>query len=368
MMQRERYSSSPLERIIRGIATCAVASRPGEWVLDEQFTADVSSLTSDEIQRLSYLLDANRVIVPVYEALGELDSPAICKLKGHLKPRILRIMELKKQRDTLLRRLADLLDRVGIDYVVFKTLNRLGSVGVDVDFIIDPSSYDMCVEALLANGFFSVDDLSKKYAMGFMVKGNPIIVDLQTKLAVLGVRYMSSDLLLRKRRSVRFQPCDGSEQFPLNVLDETLDALVRMAHCVLKEGAVTIDDVAETSHVFPGDLGLMVSYVDGESLRLATSIFSYIALQRLGAEQFSRLIMFDESFSHNLAKNILANSIHDSIPPFKLPAVACMVAFIDHLKGMGELGRYVSSLIHSFKFRRNAAHLGRKVLERLGVS
>lgn len=370
MMQRENHSPSPLERIIRNIATCAVVCRPGEWVLDEQFAADVSSLRSDDMQRLSRFLEVNRVIVPVCKALGELraDSPAIRRLEEHLKPKVLRILELKRHRDALLRRLADVLDRVGIDYVVFKTLNRLGSVGVDIDVMIDPSSYDMCVEAFLANGFFSTDDLSKKYATGFMVKGNPIIIDLHTELAVLGVKYMSSDLLLNERRSVMFQSCDGFEQFPLNVLDETADALVRMAHCVLKEGAVTIDDLAETTHVFSGDLGLMVSYIEGESLRLVTSIFSYIALRSLGAEQFGRLIMFDESFAHNLAKTILANSVHDSIPPFKLPTTACMVAFIDHLKERGELGKCAPLLIRSFRFRRNAAHLGRKVLGRLGVN
>jgi hypothetical protein len=370
MMQREKRSPKPLERIIRGMVASAVAFRPDEWILDERFTADVSSLRNDEIESLSRLLEVNRIIIPVYEALGkfEADSPTVHKLTEHLRSRVLGMLELKRHRDALLRRLASVFEHVGMDYVVFKTLNRLGSVGVDVDVIIDPSSYDRCVETFLANDFFSIDDLSKKYATGFMFKGNPIIVDLHTELAVLGVRYMPSDLLLRKRRSVMFQSCDGSEQFPLNVLDETVDALVRMAHCVLKERAVTIDDVAEVSHVFSDDLGLMVSYVEGESLRLATSIFSYIALRSLGAEQFNRLIMFDESFSHNLTKNILANSIHDSIPPFKLPATACMVAFINHLKERGELGKYAPSFIHSFKFRRNAAHLGRKVLERLGVS
>jgi len=369
MKLQQEYCISPLKRIVRSITTYTVALEPDKSIFEKQFTTDAYSLSDVEKQELSRVIDANRVTVPIYEVLSELASPVARELKAHLKSNFHMIIELERHRDTLLRRLVYVLNTADIDYAVFKTLNRLGSVGVDIDIVINLSNYDRCVKALLVNGFFPIDDLSKKYATGFMVRGNPVIVDLHTELAVLGVRYMSSDSLLRRKRSITFQPCNCSEQFSLNVLDGTTDALVRMVHCVLKEGTIKIDDAAEVLPVFQDNADLLIDCVNEESLRLAVSIFSYIAVHSLGAEQFRRLIMFNDDFTHNFVKNILSKSILDSpIPPFKLSVAICMLAFIDCLKRRRELGKYTPLFIYSLKFRRNAEHLGHKILCQLSAS
>jgi len=365
-MRRDQLPLRPLQRIVRSISASASTDGLGKWVPDERFMADLNSLGAGWVRRLSRIIDANRLTVPVYEALGVVDSPPIRGLRGHLGPMVQRIAERRRCRDELLRRLVEVLDSEGVDYAVFKTLNRLRWVGVDVDVIIDPSSFDTCVEALLAEGFYSIDDLSKRYATGFMVRGNPIIVDLHTVLAVLGVGYMSSDLLMGGRRRIVFKPSDGSDEFPLSLVDETVDALARMAHSVLKEGTVMIGDVAEVSPAVEGDLDLIKGYIDDENLGLAASIFSYIALHMTRDERFRCLIVFDGGFTHGLAKGILANSVQGStLPPYHIPVAACVLAFLDALNGRGEICGHMPLLMHSLRYRRNAAHLGRKVLERL---
>jgi len=364
-MRGEKVSVSPFEKAVRGVAGCAASYNPGGVVLNDHFIAHLDSLSGEELHRLSWVVDENRVVVPVYEALNLHDSPAASALRDLLEPVVHRVVERGRCRDRLLGRLVNVLDDHGIEYAVFKTLSRLGSVGVDIDVIIEPMSYEVCIGALLADDFISIDDLSKRYATGFMVEGNPIVVDLHTELAVLGVRYMSSDLLLGRKRRVMVQPCDSSGCFALNVPDEAVDALVRIAHCVLKEGTISMDDVAETSYVLAGNLDLLVSYMDEENLRLTGSIFSYAALQTLSVEQFKPLIMFEEDLTHNLAKNILANSITTTIPPVKLPVATCMLAFLDSLRGKGEISMCMPRLIRNIGFRRNAAHLGRRILESL---
>jgi len=362
---KDQFLPNPLKRALNCVADCVTKSKPGDWVLDEQFITCISSLTSDEMRRLAHLIDSNCLTIPVCEALGNFDSSASWKLKACLEPMALSLRELKTHRDTLLRRVADVLDYAGVDYAVFKTLNRLNWVGVDIDVIINPSNYSKGVKALLANSFFSIDDLSKKYATGFMIKNNPIIIDLHTELAVLGVPYMSSGPLLERKRELKVPLLEGSELVSLNILDETMDALVRMVHCVLKEGIIKISDVAEVHYILPRKVDLITSYVKEEDLQLAISIFSYVALHTLRAEQFAHLIIFDDGFNHGLSRKILANSIHDSVPPLKLPVVICMIAFLDRLKRKGEIGRYMSLPLRSLKFKKNVERLGQKMLERL---
>ncbi len=360
-------SHSLLEPAMKCIADYAVSQNPA--VLNcNHFIANIDGLSDSQIDTLAHLMDANRVTVQLYQTLENLESPGICKLRSRLKPSFDSQVERKRQRDALLRKLITVFEDACVDYVVFKTLNSSGWIGVDIDVMIGLSDYQSCVDALLKSGFYSIDDLSKRYATGFMFKRNPIIVDLHTELAVLGVRYMSSELLLKnsKRMCIGLESAGDLEPITLSAPNETVAALVRIAHSVLKEGMVTISEVAEVFHVSVSDS--IIDYVDEEGLQLSASIFAYTSWHVQGTERFTRLIMFNESFLHSLTKDILVNSITDSIPPFKIPTAACVLAFMDHLKNRGELGKYAPTLLYSFKFRRNAAHLGHKLLERFVAS
>ena len=355
--------SDSLERIIKCIANYAMSQTP-ELLFNRQFTIDIDSLSDSQMDYLVRFLNENRVTFLFYEALKNLNSPNISKLKDRLEPSFNKIKELEGQRDDIMRRLAAVFDNMNIDYVVFKTLNASGWIGVDIDVMIELSSYDRCVDALLRNGFYPIDDLSKKYATGFMVKGNPIIIDLHTELAILGVRYMSSDMLLRNKRTQPFQDGLASASFELNVLNETMDAFVRIAHAVLKEGSLTIAEVAEVSRGFSGNPDLIVKLIDEEDFQLSAAIFSYAAECMSNVQGIKPLIMFKKSFVHSLARSLMVNSISNSLPPFKFQAAMSMLAFLDHLSGSGEIANYLPSLVNSFRFRRNTAYIARKFLLR----
>lgn len=329
------------------------------------FSSHIEKLRLDDVQRLSRLIDVNRIAVPVYDLLNSLGSRNAQVLKQSLESIIARIQKLERSRDELLGRLSRVFDDAYIDYAVYKTLNSLGYVGVDIDVIIDPSSYDRCVEVLLADGFFPIDNLSKRYATGFIVKGYATIVDLHTELAVLGVRYLSSSSLLRRSQEIEFQPSYASNPFPLKVIDGVVDALVRMAHCVLKEGSITVGDVAETSYHLGHDLDATLNCVKDEGLKLAASIFSYIALDRLGLEQYGPLITFERSFTHGLARSMIHDQSRASVPPIMIPSTVSIIALFDKLKKGREVSRYLLLPMSSLRYERNAAHLGRKILERL---
>jgi hypothetical protein len=355
--------SSPLEPAMTCIADYALSQNP-ELLNCKQFTAAIDSLSDLQLGALAHLMDANRMTVQLYQELEPSDSRGACKLKACLKPGFDYQIARRFQRDAVLRELVTVLEDAGIDYAVFKTLNSSGWVGVDIDVIIASSNYELCVQALLENGFYSIDDLSKKYATGFMVRGNPIIVDLHTELAVLGVRYISAELLLQNSKSatIEVQGNQGFDSFSFSIADETVEALTRIAHSVLKEGTITLGELEEICRV---PVASMVNYIDREGLQLSASVFACRSLYLKNAEQFAGLLMFKESILHYLAKDILVNSIHNPLPPFRIPAAVCALAFMDRLKNKGELGRCAPRLLYSFKFQRNAAHLGHKLLERI---
>jgi hypothetical protein len=357
-------SHSPLEPPMKSIANYATLQEP-KLLNCRQFIGAVDGLNDFQLDALVHFMNANRMSVQLYEAMENLESPGMSKLRSHLKPSFDSHAERKQQRDILLRKMVEVFGEAGIDYVVFKTLNSSGWIGVDIDVVIAPSNYDLCVRVLLKNGFYSIDDLSKKYATGFMIRGNPIIVDLHTELAILGVRYLSAELLLQNKKSATIRGGQGFDSFALNISNETVETLARIAHSILKEGVITLGEFQEVCRV---PTSSVVDYIAKEGLQLSASIFAYRTLCLQNTEQLTSLLMFKENFLHYLARDILVNSTQDTVPPFKIPVAVCALAFMDRLKNKGELGKYAPTLLYSFKFRRNAAHLGHKLLERFVAS
>lgn len=328
-----------------------------------EFIATIDSFSDLQIDALAHLIDANRMTVHLYQGLEYSDSQGACRLKSRLKSSFEDQIGRKLLRDLLLRKLITTFEDMSIDYVVFKSLNSSGWIGVDIDVMIAPSDYDLCVKILLKNGFYSIDDLAKRYATGFMIRGNPIVVDLHTELAILGVRYLSADLLLQNSKCVTVSlfGSQGLDSLVLNTPNETVEALARIAHSILKEGIITLGDFQEVYRV---PMNSIIDYIAKEGLQLSASVFAYESLYLQNTEQFADLLMFQETLLHYIAKDILISSIEDAVPPFKIPTAVCALAFIDHLKTKGELGRCAPTLLHSLKFSRNAAHIGHKLFER----
>jgi hypothetical protein len=332
-------------------------------LVNPKFVDAMDALQDRQLMAFARLLDANRITVKVDTALAKVDSPGVCKLRRYILPTIERMNELENQRDALLSRLVSVLGAEGVDFVVFKTLNASGWIGVDVDVMIAPSDYKRCIGGLLGHGFYSIDDLSKKYATGFMVKGNSIIVDLHTKLAILGVRYMTAELLLANKQPFIHQSAKG-DAIKLYVLNELMDALVRMVHAILKEGSLTVAEVAAVLNGFYTDEESMKSLIEAENFWLSAAIFFSASNYMVHLQESFTPITFREGLTPRLARSLTLTSIYQSLPPYKFHVAICMLAFLDHLKSGNQLAHYVPSLLNSFRFKRNTAYLGHKVFLR----
>lgn len=354
-------SLDPVQRALLCTTRYLVSSKPDQQELEKRL-GDV--IAAKEMDGLVELLNANRATAPLYQALSGLDSRSASEVASRLRPEVREMAERRLHRDALLRSLSPTLDGSGIDYVLFKTLNRSGAVGVDVDVMIDLGDFERCVNSLTDHGFYPIDDLSKKYATGFMVKGNPIILDLHTELAVLGVRYLPSSFLLESRRRTKFQPSDGPDSIALSTADETADAVVRMAHGVIKEGAVSIGDIFETAQTLRERRGSAMRCVETECLQLAASVFLRVASAVSTADGFGDARP-GAGLSQKLAEKQLRARLNQFRLPFALPLSVSLLALLDRLERKGELATYVPRLVSSLRFRRNTVRLGQKLVEHL---
>jgi len=131
----------------------------------------------------------------------------------------------------------------GVEYAVFKTFNRAGRIDVDVDVVVDKEVYWDVVRLLMDKGFKPVDDLAKTYATGFMQLGNPIVLDLHTEITMLGLPYFNAELVLGNR--VKTRHVLGGAEVETYTVKPHVDAALRIAHAVIKEAEVRIDDVTE---------------------------------------------------------------------------------------------------------------------------
>ena len=345
--------------------TQAAMSEGGPADLGESWNSALSSVPAARLGELARVVNENRLTLPAYRLLGEGGSPNARSLRNSLEPAVRQLRQAEADRDRQLKRLVDVLAGKGISYVVFKTFNRTGWVGVDIDVMIGKADYQTCVDSLLAAGYYSIDDLSKQYATGFMSKGNPIIVDLHTQLAVLGVSYFSSDVLLSDVREARVDvPGEGCLEF--SRLGPRTEAVVRMAHAVIKEGIVTGGEIAE---VLP-DVGLdgVSELIGHENLQLAGSVFGYAADGAMGGNGFDRVVAFNDSALHALAKGMLDETLRRRSLPSRIPSNVSVLSLIDRLQAEGALSISLPTLMRNITFRRNAAYIGHTLLERLGIS
>jgi hypothetical protein len=293
--------------------------------------------------------------------LKEYNTPPINILKEDLEKKVDSIRERRIQRDRLLSKMAQIFEEYQIDYTIFKTLNKLGYVGVDIDVMIHPSDYDSCIDAFMEKGLYSIDDLAKKYATGFMEKGSSIIIDLHTDLAILGLRYLSPELLMDNKHRIDFHP-SGGEIFHLNVTNENIDAFMRMIHSIIKEASIRIDDIAEVSpHI--KEPGEFIRYSKMENHILTASIFSYLVSSLLKTDRFKPLVRFEDRFNHHLTKAILRNH-HVIDLPLRLPTSIPIIFLLDKLE-WGKNPVDLLKMIKNLVFRRNAQHFGKKIISNL---
>jgi len=263
-------------------------------------------------------------------------------------------------RDELLRLLVDVLEEGGIEYVVFKTFNQLGIVDVDVDIIVQREAYWDTVKRLISKGFKPVDDLEKTYATGFVIKGNPLIVDLHTEVTILGIPYVNSETLFKHKARVKYRSnCCGS--IDLYVLDSPAEALTRIAHSVIKEAEIKIDDISEVLKVAKEQPSELAKLLKVEELDPALFFF---------AEKVDRELCLGirkpESFDSRRGLRVLRGIVSrgKDVPPYHLPRLVSVAVLIHRVRRRSEVGLLLR-VLENLRYRRNAAHIGSLLVRRI---
>jgi hypothetical protein len=355
-----------LNNVVSAIAKTVASEGAPTGEACRSWISDLNAVPVGRSEALARLIGENRLTLPAYTMLEGQGSEISKSLRRSLEGTAKQMEVAGRDRDRQLAKLVDVLTKSGINYVVFKTFNRTGWVGVDLDVLIGKADYRDCVEGLLAGGYYSIDDLAKEYATGFMSKGNPVIVDLHTQLAVLGVPYFSSNTLLADFERSNIGLPEGRGNVAFNQLGETTETVVRMAHAVIKEGIVTAGEVAE---VLPGVGREGISrLIARENLQLAGSVFGYSAEETMDERRFGGIVKFNESAIHGLAKGMLDEALRRPSLPCRMPANVSLLSLLDRLQAEGEISISLPTLMRNLAYRRNAAYLGHTLLERLGIS
>jgi hypothetical protein len=295
------------------------------------------------------------------------------RLRNSINLRVKELLKLRVMRDDVLKRLIGALVDSSIDYVIFKTLNKYGGVGVDIDILIPRQSYLECIRVLRSHGFYPIDDLSKTYETGFVMPGNSVIVDLHTDLAILGVSYLSPQRLLSNRISASYSLSadeNAQELVLLNVLNDDTASLVTIAHSIIKECRIRGSDFLEVLVALTLHRDTLVRCVQEESLQFAAYVFAK-SLSNMIPEISGPLSPFLETgqnkassdFAHRLVDGLLAQSSNHPELPISVPPSVSLVAFIDRLIKRHELSRSVPRAISSFRYERNVARAGQKLFE-----
>lgn len=258
------------------------------------------------------------------------------RLSGEIHREALEELKAAKHMAELLEKTVTVFEENGIDYVIFKTFNKAYRVDVDVDILIPKKQYLDAVKALIATGFYPIDDLAKTYATGLMLPGNPIVLDLHTEITILGIPYFDQNLLLRERvKQVPQMPEIEQIGWPVYSPKPYLEAVIRIAHAVIKDAGIKIDDITETYVPLLSMRNRVKELVEKEGLDNAYKVFlSAVA-----------------SAAENMYRNL----------PLRLPQAHRILSLLTRTIHAGDMPRLVLSL-GNIRYKRNAAMIGKTLL------
>lgn len=296
----------------------------GARLLEEVLETDPSST-----QWIPEWAHRNEAEVILYALALETTSPLGGELAKHLEPLIAETIKRAKYMAELIRLMDRVLTGAGIEYTVFKTVNRLGRVDVDVDTIIHPSDYWHALRLLHRVGLRPVDDIRKTYATGLMLPGNPIVLDLHTDLTVLGIPYLDREILLHGAERVA-ATLPGEQVVETRIAIPLADTVARIGHALIKEAELKLDDITETLPVLTTNGDQVQRILRSQGIQEAHRY--YLEAVRRALETAETPLRLDRATSIELLLKRLARR--------RQPVML--------LRALGNL-----------RYKRNAAHIGK---------
>jgi hypothetical protein len=286
-------------------------------------------------------------------------SNVISELKKKIIIELDKTHNRKKQRDYILKKLVCLLNDNNIDYVIFKTFNSINYVGVDIDLIIKREQYWMVIKLLCSNGFISIDDPKKTYETGLMLRNNSIIVDLHTEIAAYSLSYIDPSLLFNNKKNWKYI-CSDSTELMISGLDSEIEAIVRMAHMVIKEAQITLGECYEISALLsqsiPNNIKTIIS---DECLKYPYFItkmnLNYYEINCNIFELFNNM-----SFINTYTYNVFVKFRKNNLTTPNLPIIFSFIALIDLYVKQNKLVSLLYKPLFALRYRMNVIHIVRK--------
>ncbi len=335
---------------------------------------EIDSMNKQELDILVDATFANRIPLILANIIRESfpKTRNVAYLQSSLSNLFRKLQSLQSNRNEIAKMIVNVLTSHSIDFLFFKTFNEYGGIGVDVDLLIPRTKYPECVSALMKSGFYPIDSLSKTYATGFRTGNNPIIVDLHTDLAVLGVQYLSPERLLSHSDTVNIREDDQNESsstFPIRVLEPKMSGIVSIAHSIIKENSIRASDILEVHKAIKLDKESFRSSIESEDLQSSSNVFGSIALMLLPrVSEFREMFLSNE---HTVVSYFCTSQVRrkfQALPenlPVAISPVLSLPAFLDRLLRREQFTKSIPIALGSLKFRRNLVIAGQKIFKKV---
>jgi hypothetical protein len=348
----------------------AISEGRESQVIAEQFAKKVDTLDDQSIMALSNMIIRNRLTRLSEEIIRHSRSQtgAVRSLENLIMNRIAELHALERERFSVVAKLVSIMVSSKIDYVFFKTFDRFADVGVDVDLLVPLSSYWSCVKALQRGGFIAIDDLSKTYATGFVVQGNPIIVDLHTDITIMGVSYFETRKLFERKHTIELRSSDGqmkeSEKINIESADQEIDASLAVAHSVIKENSLKGSDVLKVCYAFNADANSLLCTINEQNLQVAADVFARTLFCISVPIEIQKMFFKGRSLIVETAEAYLNKSLIGSLRlPFTFPVPVSLLALFDRLVRRKELALVLPKISSSLRYKRSVFTLATKALK-----
>jgi len=181
---------------------------------------------------LKYLIieaSKNNIEFPFYERLYSY-------LNNNIVEKILRIVEGKYRKFLeILSMIAELFEKSGVDYVVFKTIPPYKHLPRDIDVLVSEKDLKKSINLLISKGF----RLTKTHIIHKEVSlvKDDIEIDLHWQVEWMGNSVVDGDSILRNSIAYKLKHID------INIPNSTYELLLVISHAILQHHYITLGEV-----------------------------------------------------------------------------------------------------------------------------
>jgi hypothetical protein len=139
-----------------------------------------------------------------------------------------------------------------------------------------------------------------------------------------------------------------------------------MAHAILKEGSVTIMDIAEVLRQTMNGTNDVMDRANDAGLQVAVATFSWVALYAVRTPSLILWLNAKDSTLHSMVRGVLSRMDSEIEFPVRVPLAVVLSAFADRLIETGELWT-VFRAFRALSFERNIEQLKLRIVRRVAL-